>query len=155
MAYGTYDRDVHQFINETSALPDIHALEVTAGDKSLAFDVVEPIVVTRIGVMATVAYDYDTQTAEGQVAVDRRVAYGSDAGRVELGVIKQADGTPAGTVLYKDINPVNCDVGDQLIAEVKVAATGGAGIAGDFKVFFCYHHRAETDANQAEQTASA
>lgn len=154
MAYGTYDRDIHVFQNATSALDDVHILEVAEGDLGLAFDVLEPITITRIGVIATVAYDYDTQTAEGQVSVDRRVAYGSDVGRVELGVIKQLDATPAGTVIKLDINPVDLDVGDQVILEAKVLAAGGTEV-GDWKGFFCYHHRASTTENQAEQTDTA
>lgn len=155
MAYGTYDKDIHVFQDATSALDDVHALEVSAADLGLAFDVLEPITITRIGVISTVTYAYDTQTVEAQVSVDRRIAYGSDTGRVELGIIKQLDATPAGTVIKKDINPVDLDVGDQVILEAKVAGTGGGGIAGDWKGFFCYHHRAETTANQSEQTDTA
>ena len=155
MAYGTYDRDIHVFQNATSALDAVHALEVAAGDLGLAFDVLEPITITRIGIIATVTFAYDTQTAEANVSVDRRIAYGSDTGRVELGVIKLLDATPAGTVIKKDFNSVDLDVGDQVILEAKVAGTGGAGIAGDWKGFICYHHSAETTANQSEQTDTA
>jgi len=154
MAYGTYDKDIHVFQNATSALDDVHALEVGEGDLGLAFDVIEPITITRIGVIAAVSYDYDTQTAEGQVSVDRRIAYGSDTGRVELGVIKQLDATPAGTVIKLDITPTHLDVGDQVILEAKVLAAGGTE-AGDWKGFFCYHRRAEVGGNQSEQTDTA
>jgi len=154
MAYGTYDKDVHIFQCGTHGIDLVSALEVSTGDLAL-FDVVEPITVTRFGVLATVTYDYDTQTAEGQVSLDRRVAYGSDTDRVELAIIKQTDGTAAGTVIKKDFNPVDLDVGDQLVLEAKVQAAGGGSIAGDWKAFFCYHKRAEVTANQAEQTDTA
>ena len=153
--YGTYDRDVHVFIDATSALPDVHALEVGAADLGLAFDVVEPITITRFGIIATVTFAYDTQTAEAVVSLDRRIAYGSDTGRVEIDTVALLDATPAGTVIKVDFNPVNCDVGDQLILEAKTAGTGGGSIAGDWKGFFCYHARAEVTANQTEQTDTA
>jgi hypothetical protein len=155
MAYGTYDKKVHIFQDASDGIDDVHVLEVGAADLGAPFDVVEPITVTRIGVIATVAYAYDTQTVEANVSVDRRIAYGSDTGRVEIGVIKQLDATPAGTVIKLDINPVDLDVGDQVVLEAKVAGTGGGSIAGDWKGFFCYHPRAEVMANQSEQTDTA
>jgi hypothetical protein len=151
MAYGTYDRDVHRFIDATSALPDVHALEVAAGDLGLAFDVVEPITITRFGILVTVTFAYDTQTTEGVVALDRRVAYGSDTGRVEIDTINLTDAVAAGVVIKVDFDGVDCDVGDQIILEAKTQAAGGGSIAGDWVGFFCYHHRAETTANQSEQ----
>ena len=154
MAYGTYDKKVHIFQDASDGIDDVSVLEVAAGDIGAAFDVVEPITITRIGTLCTVAYDYDTQTAEGQVSVDRRIAYGSDTGRVELGAVKQLEGTAAGTVIKEDINPVDLDVGDQVILEAKVQAAGGTEV-GDWKGFFCYHSRAEVMANQSEQTDTA
>lgn len=153
MAYGTYDKYTQIFQCATHGIDLVSALEVAAGDLAI-FDVVEPITVTRFGVLATVTYDYDSLTTQGQVSLDRRVAYGSDTGRVQLAVIKQADTTPAGTVIKKDFNPVNLDVGDQLVLEAKVQAAGGTEV-GDWKAFFCYHPRAEVMANQSEQTDTA
>ncbi len=152
--YGTYDRHTHIFQDASDGIDDVHILEVGAADVGEIFDVVEPITITRIGIIATVAFDYDTQTTEGVVTIDRRVLYASDVGRVELGDIDLLDATPAGTVIKRDINPVDCDVGDQVVAEIATQAVGGTEV-GDFKIFFCYHQRAETTDNQSEQTDTA
>ena len=150
--YGTENIRIEIFQDESTGVDAVHALEVAAADLGPIFDVVEPITITRFGIMPTVTFAYDTQTAEGEVALDRRIAYGSDTGRVELARVKSADTTPAGTTIKKDFNPIDCDVGDQLVLEAAVAATGGDSIAGDFKAYFCWKPRPETTGNQPEQT---
>lgn len=148
--YGSYERHTEMF----RALPTALAIEAAVGDKSI-FNVKEPVTVNRVGIQVTVPINYDTPTALCVCALDRRIAFGSDTGRVELDTITIPDGTPAGTVIYADFGDTNLDVGDQLVFEVKTQGAGGAGIAGDYEPFFCYRPRAETPANQSEQTVSA
>lgn len=91
-----------------------------------------PTQVTRLLVLVTVAFSYNVQTAEGVVSFFKRVTYGSDTGRVLLGTVRLIDGTAAGVRLYKDINAHLVFPGQQIVAAITVAATGGGAIAGDF-----------------------
>lgn len=109
------------------------ALEATAGDK-YTFDIVEPILVVEFRVQITVAIDYNTPTNLAVVALDRRIMYGSDTGRVQLTNVTIPNLAPAGRQIYTELaQPVGLDRGDQLVVEVTTAGTGGAGIAGDWR----------------------
>ncbi len=119
------------------------ALEVGTGDKSI-WDAFHPMQVMRVGVLITVAVNYDTQTAATVVAFDRRVTYGSDTGRVEMGRLTIPDAAVAGAVYYLDIpNAEGNDSGEviaggQVVSEVVTAGTGGGSIAGDFQPFITW-----------------
>lgn len=104
------------------------AANITGG----VWDVMTPCKVIRLQVLVTVAFDYATQTAEGVVSFYKRITYGSDTGRVLLGAVRLIHGTAAGQRLYVDINGHKCLVGQQIVAAISTAATGGGGIAGDF-----------------------
>ena len=152
--YGPHNMFQHVFVDGTSALIGSHALEVAAGDLDQPFVVAgAPITITRFGIFVTVAFAYDTQTAEGIVSLDRRVTYGSDTGRVEIETVNLTDTTALGKSIYVDC-ATDCDVGDQIMLEAKVAATGGGGIAGDWFGYFCYTPRAQTPANMADLVAT-
>lgn len=108
------------------------ALEATAADV-FVFDVDEPFIVAGFRVKITVATNYDTQTAAAVISLDRRITYGSETGRVELGTVTIPDATAAGIQVYStDFTVTQLDRGDQLVVEVKTAGTGGMSIAGDW-----------------------
>jgi hypothetical protein len=117
----------------------------TVADKAV-FTILHPMTVMRIAALVTLA---PTVTA-GVVSLDRRVLAGSDTGRVELGQMTIPVGTAAGKVVYKDIDPVDLDMGDQLVFELLTASTAGAAILTAVMI-----PRAETPANQADAVKSA
>jgi hypothetical protein len=88
--------------------------------------------VVRIQLLVTVTLDYNVQTAEGVVTFYKRVTYGSNTGRVALGTVKLKGGTLAGQRLFRDIQPHKVTPGQQIVAAITTAATGGGAIAGDF-----------------------
>lgn len=96
------------------------------------WDVMSACKVLRLQLLVTVTLNYDTQTAEGKVSFYKRITYGSDTGRVLLGVVRLIHGTTAGQRLYVDIPPHKCLVGQQIVAAISTAGTGGGAIAGDF-----------------------
>ena len=54
---------------------------------------------------------------------------------------------------YSGLQPkgkADLDPGDQVAIEITTQAAGGAGIAGDFQPFFCWHNRAESEENTAK-----
>lgn len=120
------------------------AINLTAatGDKSI-WNAFHPLEVSRVGILITTATNYDTQTAAAVVAFDRRVTYGSDTGRIEMGRITIPDGAVAGTVYYLDIpNGEDNDAGEvraggQIVCEVVTAGTGGGSIAGAWQPYVC------------------
>ncbi len=114
-----------------------------AGDKSI-WNAFHPLQVARVGVIITTAVNYDTLTAADVIAFDRRVTYGSDTGRVEMGRITIPDAAVAGAVYYLDIpNADGKDQGEvraggQIVCEVITAGTGGGSIAGAWQPFVTY-----------------
>jgi hypothetical protein len=117
----------------------------TPADKAI-FHILHPATVHRIAALVTLA----PTAVDGVVALDRRVLAGSDTGRVEIGRITLPIGTPAGKVVYKDIDPVDLDIGDQLVFELITASTAGAAVLTAVMV-----PRAETPANQSDAVKSA
>ena len=134
------------------------ALEVATGDKSI-WTAFHPMQVSRVGVLVTVTTNYDTLITTTVVAFDRRVTYGSDTGRVEMGRVSIGNAVKAGTVIYLDIpNGADNDNGEviaggQVVSEVVTAGTGGAAIAGDFQPFICWQPRSLQPANNADGVA--
>lgn len=131
--------------------PTAIAIEAATGDKSV-WTAYHPMQVSRVGVLITVAINYDTLTTACVVAFDRRVTYGSDTGRVEMGRVTIPDATPIGAVIYLDIpNAQGNDLGEvaaggQVVAEVVTQGAGGTEV-GDFQPFICWQPRAESPAN--------
>ena len=144
--YGSYDRFVLNMANQDTPTGTPLALEVSAGGNNVIWTCWEPITVFEVRAFVTVAFNYDTQTAEGVLSFERRVAYGSDTGRVVIGAVSLTDGTAAGVSLYQTIDPVDFEIGDQLIADMSTAGTGGMSIAGDFIPVAIFHPRPETKA---------
>ncbi len=150
MPYGTYDRHTHIFQDDSDGIDDIHQLEVAASSPSDLFDVVDPITVTRVGIIATVAFNYDTLSTVGVVTFYRLTTYGDTGTRVAFGTITLTDGIAIGQVIKRDINPVDLNVGDQIEMVITTQAVGGTEV-GDWKSFVCFHQRAEVTANQLQQ----
>lgn len=131
-----YPKRVRQTAALISSLADAAqetavALEASAADV-FVYTILDPITVTGFRCLVTVTLDYDTQTAEAVIALDHRITFASDTGRVALGTVALADGTAAGIQLYTTFTPVNLERGDQLVVEVATAGTGGMSIAGDW-----------------------
>ena len=149
MSYGEHDFKVLHGGEANSGYPTDIALEAAAADITGGlWDVHTPMIIKRVGILVRVAFAYDTQTAEGVVTFFRRITYGSNTGRVTLGTVRLIDATALGRILYRDINDTFANVGDQIVAAITTAATGGGAIAGDFLPLFYYENVPETVANQ-------
>ena len=156
MAYGTYDKSRRLLNTIFPGTTGDLALEAAAA--AILDDLqVEPITVTRFGFIPTVAFDYDTQTAEGVLTLYRYPVAGG-AGKVALATIPLEDLALIDNVYYVDVdNPpvaargkgrADIDAGERVVIEITTAATGGGAIAGDFHPFFDFHPRAEVEDNQ-------
>jgi hypothetical protein len=154
--YGTYDDVLWGHLGNIDALAssDI-ALEVAAGDTSFIWTTYVPCRVKYFGFLVTVAFDYDTQTTEGIVALDKRVTPLSDTGRVEVCRIDLEDAMAVGDVRFVKPPNTNADMepGDQLVVEVVTQAVGGTEV-GDWVPFVVFYPRAEVPANIASWTES-
>lgn len=120
-------------------------LEVGAGDLN-TWNVMNFCRLTFFGYFVTVAFNYDTLTALGIIALDK-IALGGTT-RTELARVSLVSGQAANTIVgikadaaaivsgvvsttklaAMDLNP-----GDRLVLEVVTAATGGGSIAGDWR----------------------
>lgn len=124
-----------------------------ANDAAFVFNIVLPITILRVGTLITTVMN-----GAATVAFDRRVLTDSDTGRVNgldssgNGVIIIPTTTAVGKLVHKDLasSPVDCNPGDQIIAEVTSAATSGAG-----RHFVEYIVRDETAANCSDMIATA
>lgn len=123
-----------------AALGTAIAVEATTGDK-FTWTAPAPMVVKEIGIQATVPMNYDTLSTAAVVAFDKRVTYGSDTGRVELGRVTIPDAMPAGKVIALQIphsagsEDGEFSTGMQLVCEVVVQGAGGGSIAGDWQPY--------------------
>lgn len=157
MKYGTYDSVwvLGEHNQHDIASVDL-ALEVAAGDTTFTWVVYQPCRILRFGYFVSVAFNYDTQTTEGVVALDKRVTYGSDTGRVEVCRLDLEDGLSLGDV--RDIVPpttnADCEPGDELVVEVVTQAVGGTEV-GDWVPFVTLAPRAEVHGNITSWTLSA
>lgn len=84
----------------------------------------------------------------------RRPTFGSASGQSSLGTITIPTAIAVNAVYYKDITPVVCNVGDQIVVEVTTAAAGG-GAAGKAVCDFLADYDPETAANSSGFVASA
>lgn len=84
----------------------------------------------------------------------RRPTFASASGQSTLGTITIPTAIAANKVYYKDITPVNCDVGDQIVVEVTTAAAGG-GAAGQAVCDYIADYDPESVANFSNFVASA
>ena len=150
--YGTYDF-IHRFDKTNIWDPTVASaadiiLEVATGDTLFIWTCLWPMEVLAFGYLVTVAFNYDTLVTEGVVALDKRVTYLSDTGRVEVCRIDLETALPLGDVRFVLPNRTNirCAPGDQLVVEVITAALGGTEV-GDWSPFVMCGVWAETPAN--------
>ena len=158
MNYGTYDPIyILGESNQENVTGVDLALEVATGDTTFTWQIYWPCFVYAFGYLVSVAFDYNTQIVEGIVALDKRITFGSDTGRVEVCRLDLEDALAIGSVRYIFPNRtnVNCDPGDTLICEVVTAGTGGGAIAGDWVPFVLAAPRAEVVGNITGWSQSA
>lgn len=153
MPYGANDRFAMPAILNDAGQPTAIALEAAAGDK-FVYTILEPCVVLAFRLLATVAMNYDTLTTAAKVALDRRVTFASDTGRVQLVELTIPQGLAAGKFLYKKFAPVKMLPGEQLVVEVTTQGAGGTE-AGDWLPVIIVAPVPETEGNIAAMVASA
>lgn len=88
------------------------------------------------------------------VTFRRRPVYGSSSTQSSLGTITIPTAIAVDKIYYKDITPVNCAIGDQLVVEVTTAA-GGGGAAGAALCNVEADLDPEVPGNQTNMVASA
>jgi len=142
MGYGT-ESMLEGVVRDAASLATVPLQ--TPADKTV-FHILHPMTVHRIVALVTLA----PTAVDGVVALDRRVLTGSDTGRVEIGRMTIPIGTPAGKVVYKDIDAVDLDMGDSLVFELITASTAGAAVLSAIMI-----PRAETPVNQTDAVKSA
>jgi len=129
-----------------NALATIDSLAST-GDAAVIYDVLQPITVTRIGAVIGTA----ASTTAAVIEFDRRILTDSDTGRgtADVGTVTIPAATPAGKILYKDVQ-IDLNVGDQVVPQVVTTSE-----AGSARYFIEYIARHESAANQSDMIASA
>jgi hypothetical protein len=95
----------------------------------------------------------DTQNAV--VEFNKRTAIGVSAGEVALGTLEIPDGSAVGSVIYKDINPVDFEPGQVLSLELITQATDGAAAAGAGYYAYESMDKADEATNESNMVASA
>ena len=163
--YGSYEKFV---VEPATVVANTTAIELQAatGVKMVSRPLLEPICVTRFGYQVEVAFDYDTLVTQGVLTLYRYPG-GDDSAKIAIGTIVLQDALAINSVAYADVdnvyvpatyvagvltvrarNKADFDVGDKVAIWVTTQANGGTEV-GDFQPFFCFHPRAEVEANQA------
>lgn len=104
-----------------------------------------------------IAFAIKTATvSSGNIVIlfKKRITVGSDTGAVNLGTLTIPTAIAAGKVYYKNIDPVDFELGEELVVEVTTAAAGG-GAAGDGFALFKASYSAEQLANVSDAVLSA
>ena len=107
--------------------------------------------VTRLMARVTTAI---VSTGAVELAYRRRPSYNSATGQSTLGTLSIPAGAAAGDVYYSDIDPVDCNLGDQVVVSVTAAAAGG-GAAGQALCDFEADLDSEFASNQSNMIESA
>lgn len=107
--------------------------------------------VWRLQAKVTVA---TVSTASIVLTFRRRPTFGSSSGQSTLGTLTIPTTIAVNKIYYKDITPVNCTLGDQIVVEVTTAAAGG-GAAGKVVADYLADYDPETAANESNYVASA
>lgn len=89
------------------------------------------------------------------IEFNRRPTIASNSGEILLGQITIPDGTAIGTVMYKDIDPVTFEVGDELSFELVTQAVDGSSAAGDGYYAVEIQESPEDARNESNMVASA
>lgn len=132
------------------ALKPLGSAVLDAEDLSAAAVHGEYLCFRRVQVKRLMFYVSVATVGASTVEFNRRPTAGSAAGEVALDTLTIPAGTAAGSIIYKDIDPVELQAGDGLSFEVTAAATSGNGHYG-----FDADLLPEYVANESDMTASA
>jgi hypothetical protein len=150
----------HTTATADAALATATAVEAATGDIA-TWTIWHPTTVTQVGVLITVAVNYDTLTTKAVIAFDKRPTFGSDTGRVEMGRVSIPDGAVAGALYCVDIptgdaasnEDGDCFVGYQIVAEIVTAGLGGTEV-GDFQPLWFGEPMSELPSNNVNGAGS-
>lgn len=109
--------------------------------------------IKRLMFIVTTAVAADTTAPV--VEFNRRPTPGSSSGEVQLGQLTIPDGTAAGKILYKDIDPVSLEAGDALALEHVTQAVDGSAAAGAGYYMFEADLDPEYVVNESDMVKSA
>lgn len=156
-----YGEEIHLIDSamDDSARNTANALEAATGAIRPLQTMLEPGSVLYFGYVPTVAFDYDTQTAEGVLTLYKYPA-GVAGSKIALATIPLVDDAVASTVYQVLVNDVppnvvptvraysDFEAGDTLAVWITTQAAGGGAIAGDFHAFIKIQRRGENYDNQ-------
>lgn len=152
MAYPRGSNLMEYFMPRGSAALDIEAVDAAAAVHG-GHVCVKRCEVKRLMFMMETAVAADTTAPV--VEFNRRPTIASATGEVQLGQITIPDGTAIGTMMYKDIDPVVFEVGDELSFELVTQAADAGTAAGDGYYGVLCIDDPEDVANESNMTASA
>lgn len=109
--------------------------------------------VKRLMFLVTTAVAADTTAPV--VEFNHRITPKDGTGEVALGTLTIPNGTAAGTVIYKDIDPVSIGPGESISYEHTVQAVDGGGAAGAGYYKVMVDPDPEYAGNDSDMTASA
>ena len=113
----------------------------------------KPCVVNRLMFVITTLVASDTTL--GVLEFNRRPTPGSATGEVALGTLTIPDASAVGAVIYKDIDGVQFNPGDELSFEHTVQCADGSSAAGAGYYGFNFEDSPEDVTNITEMVASA
>lgn len=140
------------FIRKSNALDTAEVLSA-AGAVYGGYLVTRQCKIKRLMFYVTVLVAADTTAPV--VEFNRRPTYNSSSGEILLGNLTIPEGTAAGKVVYKDIEPVILYPGDELSFEHTVQAVDSSSAAGAGFYAFEIEDCPEQAANQSDMVESA
>lgn len=126
---------------------------VATGVHTYSLMVQSQIKVTRL--LATITTLTAIDTVAAVVTFKRRPTHASAVGEVSMGTLRSQDALDVGKVLYKDIDPVTCYPGDEIVFEVTTAGTDSGAAAGAAVYGVEYEEVGEYVGNQGDMVESA
>lgn len=117
------------------------------------YNIMKPIKVTRLTFVVSSAVTAGTTAPV--VTFYRRPTFGSNTGRVAIGTLTIPNSASVGQVIYKDVNPVMINAGEQISFARTVQAADGGTAAGLGFYGFMSELKTETPANSSNMVASA
>jgi hypothetical protein len=127
-------------------------LAATAADW-VVYGVQHPIVIRRISIFMTLACS--ASTTAPVVTVYSRPTTASSAGQVTIGTLTIPNATAAGKVVYKELNSVRVNAGNDLCLAVTTQGGGSGTAAGTGFIGLMYEMAPEVPADQPNMIASA
>lgn len=123
------------------------------GVHTYSFAVMSQIKVTRILALITTLVAADTTAPV--ITFKRRPTYSSATGEVAIGTLSPQEGDAVGKVRYKDVDPVVCYPGDEIIFQVTTAAADSGAAAGGAVYGVEYEEVDEYVGNQSDMVESS